>query len=255
MSTHRRFMLDPGCFCADRLRSGDRARRPLRAAGHRGTVEAQGRGDRVTLLDGSGTEYDAVIDHVDRTQVEAVVRDTRVCECEPLLHLVVAVCVPKGDRMDLIVQKCTELGAAEIVPLTSKRSLVTLDPARASSRLARWKRIACEAVEQSGRARCPIISEVASLESFLAGSLRCELVLLAWEKEEQISLMETLHKLAAQSVMLIVGPEGGFDEEEIEMAKAAGAKCVTLGRRRLRTETAAIAATAAIMLTLDRRLA
>lgn len=245
MSAHCRFLLDPARFNGGPVSITGAAARQI------AHVLRLSAGDRIILLDGVGNEYDAVITRIGRDAVEAALQDKRVSKTEPRLRLVIAVCIPKGDKMDLIIQKCTELGAAEVVPLTSSRTVVDLDPARAAAKLARWRRIACEAVEQSGRAKCPAVTEVTSLNELLEDRRGCDLVLVAWEGEERLPLKRALSEYRGGAVMLVVGPEGGFTDEEIAFARAAGGRCVTLGRRRLRTETAAIAGTAAIMFALE----
>lgn len=148
----------------------------------------------------------------------------------------------KGDKMDLVIQKAVELGAAEIIPFTSSYTVVKLEDKRAKARHQRWQRIALEAAKQSGRTRVPEVSELHSfpevVNSVQGRQNEGELAVLAYEAEKTQGI-KALQKQPAR-VSVIVGPEGGFAPEEVESLKFAGAKTVTLGPRILRTETAGL---------------
>ena len=148
----------------------------------------------------------------------------------------------KGDRMEWVIQKATELGASRIVPLACERAVVRLSPARAVAKLQRWRKIAQEAARQSGRADVPEVAEVASLSGLTAWPQAGRQAVLMYEREDRRALQTYLAGVAPGShLALVVGPEGGFDPAEVESVSAAGIPLMGLGDRMLRTETAAVA--------------
>jgi 16S rRNA (uracil1498-N3)-methyltransferase len=150
--------------------------------------------------------------------------------------------LPKGERMEWVIQKATELGVARITPLACERSVVRLTPARASTRLVRWNRIAQEAARQCGRADVPEVSGIAHLADLTARAQAGHRVALLYEREDGHSLQPFLAGVATGThISLVVGPEGGFDPREIELVSAAGIPLLGIGDRMLRTETAALA--------------
>lgn len=249
MGDHRRFFI-----CPEQI-SGGEARITGSTAHQIARVLRLKEGDTVCLLDGLGNEHDARITALSKAGITATILGTRPSAGEPALHLVLAVCMPKGDKLDLIVQKCSELGISKIVVVNSERTVTRLDPAKAAERLARWRRIAAEAAEQAGRGRVPEVEGMVDFDDLAAGLGECSLALVAWEDEGHTPMRDVLRENAGVgSVTMIVGPEGGLSEREVEAARSAGARCVTLGRRVLRCETAAIAACAAIMYELEGEL-
>ena len=161
--------------------------------------------------------------------------------------------LPKGDKMEWIVQKAVELGAYSIVPFAAKRSVVKLDEKKAAKKQARWQAIARGAAEQSGRGIVPEIHTVYTFAEALKMAEVMDVILIPYELEE--GMKETARVLESiapgQSVGIFIGPEGGFEEEEVERAKESGAHPVTLGKRILRTETAGLAALSILMYHLE----
>lgn len=203
-------------------------------------------GDDLTLFDGAGGEYTARIAEVARERVSVEVLEWRDAECEAPIRLSLVQALQAGEKMDMTMQKAVELGVARIVPVASKRSVVRLDGERAQRRLAHWRGVVASACEQCGRNRVPEVSPLAGLDRWLgqpaaAGVLRLMLVPGA---------AQTLNDLAPPApggeVELLIGAEGGLAPEEVALAAAAGYQGVRLGPRILRTETAGLAALAAI---------
>ena len=163
--------------------------------------------------------------------------------------------LPKGDKMEWIVQKAVELGAYSIVPFAAKRSVVKLDEKKAVKKQARWQLIAKGAAEQSGRGIIPEVSTVRTFAEALGMAGELDVVLIPYELEE--GMKETARVLenieCGQSVGIFIGPEGGFEEEEVERAKEAGAYAITLGKRILRTETAGLTTLSVLMYHLESR--
>lgn len=162
--------------------------------------------------------------------------------------------LPKGDKMEWIIQKNTELGVARIVPVAMERSIVKLDGKKVAARLERWQAVAESAGKQSGRTRVPQVEAVMSYAEMLEAAGECDLLLLPYESASGIEeTRRLLHQAAAgMRIGILVGPEGGFAPAEVDKAQAAGFQVMTLGRRILRTETAGMAMMAALMLMLEK---
>jgi 16S rRNA (uracil1498-N3)-methyltransferase len=208
-------------------------------------------GDTLTLFDGAGTEVDARIVRVDARQTElaAGVRRT-VPDGTRAVAITLLVAVPRGERMDLLVQKTTELGVGRIVPIVTGRSVSR--PAAGTVRRPRWEKIAQEAARQCGRADVPRIDDPLPLADAISAPDLPGRRLALWEAERGRSLRGVLADgsaapgRAAPATALLVGPEGGFAPEEVALAQAAGFVPVGLGPRILRVETAAIVAVALV---------
>ena len=154
----------------------------------------------------------------------------------------------KGEKMDLVVQKAAELGAARLCPVLTEHVVVRYDEKKAAAKTARWQKIADEAAKQCGRSTLMPVASIASLTDFLQGTFHAGMpdtaLIFCYEAEQAVSIRSILQHTAAQRVVLIVGAEGGFSPAEAAMIRTAGAQSVTLGRRILRAETAALAALA-----------
>jgi 16S rRNA (uracil1498-N3)-methyltransferase len=149
----------------------------------------------------------------------------------------------KGEKMDWVIQKATELGVSEIMPLQSRHTIVQLRPERLDAQLARWQRIALEAAQQSEQWRVPVIAQPQTLTACLAGRPAPAMSLMLTERREGQSLNTVnLPEGVNESVLLLIGPEGGWSKEEVAQAEQAGYKLMTLGPHILRAETAAIVA-------------
>jgi 16S rRNA (uracil1498-N3)-methyltransferase len=199
-------------------------------------------GSEVTLFDGKSVEATARIMRIGPRALELKIEERRPVAGIDRPHVTVIQGLAKGDKLDLIVQKATELGAARIIPVTTARAVARLDAGaiRALSRRARWQKIAREASRQSGRLDVPEVEGVAALSTALAASPKDALKLMLWEGARQTSLRSQLPAEPPQQIVIAIGPEGGFTVEEVEAARHAGFIAVGLGPRILRTETAAL---------------
>lgn len=161
--------------------------------------------------------------------------------------------LPKQDKMELIVQKCVELGVYEIIPTAVKRCVVKLDAKKAGRKQERWQEIAKSAAKQAGRSVIPRISDMLSFEEALAYAEKLDVLLIPYELSEGIrKTKQAIEEIKpGQSVGIFIGPEGGFEKEEVELALKAGAKEITLGKRILRTETAGLAIVSVLMFHLE----
>ncbi len=200
-------------------------------------------GDELVLFDGKGGEHAATVSGMSRKGVTVSVGNARERDVESPLQVRLVQGLSRGDRMDLVVQKATELGVQRITPVIMEYSVVRLDAAKAGKRVEHWTKIAQGACEQSGRNRVPVIDAPQALAAALArespGSTRA---VLHPGADEPLFSLET----SGSQIDLLVGPEGGLSPGELEQAVAAGYRACSLGPRILRTETAAIAAVAVL---------
>lgn len=217
---------------------------PESAAAHLTRVLRLGVGDACVLFNGDGHDYGARIAAIGKREVRVCVDSVAPVVRESPLALVLLQGVARGEKMDLILQKATELGAAGFHPLWSQRSEVKLDESRAEKRLAHWRSVVASACEQSGRAEVPAVNAPLALGAVLAalpaGGLR-----LILDPEGDLSF-STLSVEASAPVYLAIGPEGGWSENDRGQLRAAGFQGLRLGPRILRTETAGLAAIAAL---------
>jgi len=197
-------------------------------------------GARVQIIDSAGTAFAATLT-VDNRSVSAKLDETiDRGPVESTLAITIAQGIPKGQKMDLIVEKCTELGAAAFIPVRSYR---VVGERTGEHKIERWQRIAKSAAQQSGRTTIPMVAPIASWTDLLAMFGNYDRIYLPWELADPAELRTWLPGQLenAERVLFIIGPEGGFSTDEVEKARAAGAIPISLGRRILRTETAGVA--------------
>lgn len=211
-------------------------------------------GDEIICSNGLDREVLAKVARIGKAAVEAEIVSELPLDREPSVEVWIAQSLPKGDKLETVVQKCTELGAARFVPFVSERTVVLYDGKKEAKRLERWRRIAKEAAEQAHRNRIPPVASPLAWEQLLEEARGCDLALFCYEKESALKLRPLLAETFASAeagktlrIMVIVGPEGGFTEKEADEAVAAGCRSISLGKRILRTETAAMAALTCIL--------
>jgi len=201
-------------------------------------------GDRVQICDGNGKECDAVIASVSSDAVLFRTEAWRDAKSEPAVRVTLFQCLPKAGKMETIIQKCVELGAYAFVPVQSERCVVVLKPPY-EGRIERWQRVSEEAAKQSRRGMIPKVNLPVALDRL--DFSQYDTVLAAYENEQAVSLKTALHAQCGKNAAIVIGPEGGFSETEIETLRKKGARSVSLGTRILRTETAGMAMLAQIM--------
>jgi 16S rRNA (uracil1498-N3)-methyltransferase len=204
-----------------------------------------GEGDVIELIDSGGSVFPASLT-LRAESVGALLGPPAASVAESTLRITLAQGIPKGQKMDYVVEKATELGVARIIPFVSER---VIGEERGASKLERWRRLARTAAQQSGRALVPAVDDPLRWEGLLAAFRAFDVVLLAWEPAERVPLRGVLANLlpGAREALVIVGPEGGISHAEAQSALAAGAHTVSLGARILRTETAGLVACAALL--------
>lgn len=207
-------------------------------------------GDRVALFDGV-KEYSSVITSLGTKSASLKITETMERASESSLFIILGQGFPKGERFEWALQKATELGVSTVVPVIMERSVKRPDAKDAARQLERYRRIATEAAQQSGRVCVPDVPCFMDLPMFLDVAQQADLKIMLYEGEKTVGLREVLHTARdAKMVALLVGPEGGLKPEEVDEAEAAGFVSCGLGPRILRTETAGVAAVSIIQFEL-----
>jgi 16S rRNA (uracil1498-N3)-methyltransferase len=202
------------------------------------TVLRLGPGDEVTVFDGAGNEYRTEITEDEERGIYLTIQEEMRPARESPLQITLGQALLKGERMKFVIQKATELGVNRITPLVTSRTIPLVEGERESLRIERWQRIAQEAAKQSGRTMVPQIETIRELADFLTQTAGARIML--WEGEPT-PLREVVKKIDAQAgITLLVGPEGGFAEEEVTAAQAQGFLVAGMGQRVLRAETATL---------------
>lgn len=235
-------MSRPRFYLDQKLALGARLSLPPGPARHAARVLRLAVGDTVRLFNGLGGEFDARIEYLNKDDVAVSVTAFADTECESPLTVMLAQGISSGERMDYTLQKAVELGVSAIQPIAAKRSVVKLAGDRADKRVAHWQGVVQAACEQSGRNRVPQVSQPMALANWLGQRPSGRLLVLS-----PLALMRLADLPRPEGLQILVaGPEGGFEPEEIAALASADASAVRLGPRVLRTETAAVAALAAM---------
>ena len=204
-------------------------------------------GEEVLVCDGQGHECLCAVSDVSEGQFSLVVKSRRESESEPAVQVSVYMAFPKGDKLEHVIQKATELGAFEIVAFPSARCVSKPDEKSLKKKLDRWQKIAASAAEQSGRGRIPEVLVLGGYREALERASKADKALLFYENEQALTLKMAMEQGSSQTVSLLTGPEGGLEEKEVTQAREKGFQICTLGKRILRCETAPLCALSAVM--------
>lgn len=217
---------------------------------HIKTVLRAREGEEMTLCDGEGMDYQCRIVSLERGVLLDIL-SKEVCETEPKTKITLYQGLPKADKMELIIQKCVELGVDRIVAVSTERAIVKLDK-KESKKLERWQKIAEAAAKQSGRGKIPEIGQqVLKFKEAVAEAKGLDGAIIPYEKEQETGIRQFVQGFQGESIGVFIGPEGGFAEEEIALAQENGITPITLGKRILRTETAGMTTAAILLYELD----
>lgn len=203
-------------------------------------------GDRIIVFSEDGYDCVCVIEEMNSRQIDCRLVEKFPSQGEPRTRITIAQSLVKGDKLEWIVQKGTEIGASSFQPFRSARSIVKINVQKEPKKRDRWQRIAKEAAEQSHRGKVPAVLPVLSWNAILDEIEKFPLTLIAYEKGG-MPLKQAMLKFQADEILLLIGPEGGFTEEEIHEAHARGAVPITLGPRILRAETAPLVALSCLL--------
>lgn len=210
-------------------------------------------GEQLEISDGNNKKYLCEIESLEADKVTARILEEREAENELPSKLYLFQGLPKSDKMELIIQKAVELGAWEVIPVATKRAVVKLDQKKAAKKRERWSGISESAAKQAGRNVIPEIKQVMNFQEALSYAKSLDVLLIPYELAE--GMQDTKERIQAiqpgQSVGIFIGPEGGFEQEEVKLAMEAGAYPITLGRRILRTETAGMTMLSVLMYHLE----
>lgn len=217
---------------------------------HIKTVLRAREGEEMTLCDGEGMDYQCRIVSLERGVLLDIL-SKEVCETEPKTKITLYQGLPKADKMELIIQKCVELGVDRIVAVSTERAIVKLDK-KENKKLERWQKIAEAAAKQSGRGKIPEIGQqVLKFKEAVAEAKGLDGAIIPYEKEQETGIRQFVQGFQGESIGVFIGPEGGFAEEEIALAQENGITPITLGKRILRTETAGMTTAAILLYELD----
>ncbi|MBP5159171.1 MAG: 16S rRNA (uracil(1498)-N(3))-methyltransferase [Lachnospiraceae bacterium] len=211
-------------------------------------------GEKLIICDGEGTDYHCAVKTLSESEVVCEILKSAGTESELETKIVLFQGLPKKDKMELIIQKAVELGVTEIVPVMTKRVIVKPgDEKKERSRIERYNEIARSAAKQSGRGIVPKVTQLMDLKKALEYASDCDLKLIPYENAEGMARARELVASAKgrEKIAVFIGPEGGFEPSEVELAESFGCEAMTLGRRILRTETAGLALLAVLMFGLD----
>lgn len=216
---------------------------PLPEAVHRHAIQVLRlkKGALIQLFDGKGLEYQATLTHVERKRAEAELGEQLTPASESPLTITLLQGISRGERMDFAIQKAVELGVNQIIPVMTERCNVQLKQDRVEKRLAHWQGVIISACEQSGRAVLPRLTEVVDLQTAMNSATDTLKLVLDPQAQKRFSDLQ-----AATQLTLLIGPEGGLTDDEVDMAKSSGFTAVQFGPRILRTETASTAALAVV---------
>ena len=240
-------------FVEDKISSGKDIRISGNDYNHIKNVLRMKKGEEVLISDGQDREYLCSIADYTDDEVILMIEDIMGTSRELSAKITLFQGLPKGDKMEQIIQKTVELGVAEIVPVAMKRCVVKLDDKKAGKKIERWNGIALSAAKQSKRGIIPEVKDVMSFKEAIKMASDMDACLVPYENAEGIEgarkLVESMKD--KKSIGIFIGPEGGFDDSEIELALKNGAKTLTLGRRILRTETAGMTMLSILMFALE----
>jgi len=209
-------------------------------------------GDSIEICDGEGNDYKGILLKTTKAQIRVLLENPSPSRGEPKIKVTLYQGIPKGSKMDLIIQKCVELGIHSIVPVITARTIVDLSrDGKVEKKVARWQKISEEAAKQSKRGIIPEVQLPIHYNEVIK-RVSNSLKLLPWEGETRTSLRTALESAGkVQDISILIGPEGGFEKEEIDIAIQKGWDIITLGPRILRTETAGMAVLSAIMFYME----
>ena len=210
-------------------------------------------GDEIIVGDGAGNDYTCSIESIEKDRVTAVISDVTRNAAELETKIILFQGMPKSDKLELIIQKAVELGVYEIVPVITKRTVVKIENNKAEKKLERYNAIAASAAKQSGRGVIPRVMPFMSFPEALSYAEGLDMNIIPYENAEGMDYARSVIKdiKSRKTLGIFIGPEGGFAKEEAEDAVTMGAKCISLGGRILRTETAGLAVLSIIMFEID----
>ncbi len=219
-------------------------------AKHIGSVLRAKIGEKIVVGDGQGRDYECEIESIDKKEVIAKIVDIFSNDNEPKVKITLYQGLPKADKMELVIQKCIEIGVDKIVPVKTEHTVVKLD-GKEDKKIQRWNKIAEAAAKQCGRGKIPVVENVMSFKEAIESVKKLDSSIIPYENEKDFKIKAFAREFKGESIGIFIGPEGGFSESEIKYAIENGVMPVTLGKRILRTETAGLVATVILLYELE----
>ena len=219
-------------------------------ANHIATVLRAKVDEEIVICDGYGTDYRCRLIGINKKQVLAEIIEKFKNENEPDLKITLFQGLPKGDKMELVIQKCIEIGVDKIVPVMTENTVVKIGD-KAEKKNIRWNKIAESAAKQCGRGKIPHVDKIISFKEAIESIKDLDTAIIPYEKETKNSIKKFATNFKGNSIGIFIGPEGGFSEEEIALCKENGIESVTLGKRILRTETAGLVTSVILLYELE----
>lgn len=196
---------------------------------------------KVTVCDGKGIDYQSIITQIDKEKVMVKVFEKTIASSEPKTKLTLFQSLIKGDKLEWVIQKAVEIGADQIIPIETANCVVKMDKSKKTdSKVARWNKISQSAAKQSKRSVIPVVLAPVTYTKAIELASQMDLSYIAYVKETSVNLKSCLQSAKGETIGVLVGPEGGFSEEEVSLAQKAKVQPITLGPRILRSETAGI---------------
>jgi len=206
--------------------------------------------DEIIVCDGDGTDYTCRLIGINKKQVLAKIVNKYQNENEPNLKITLYQGVPKGDKMELTIQKCVEIGVDRIVPVITENTVVKIGD-KAEKKIVRWNKISEAAAKQCGRGKIPIVDEIMKFEEAIEDSKTLDNSIIPYEKERNNNINNFIKNFKGKSIGIFIGPEGGFSENEINLCFENKITSVSLGKRILRTETAGLVTSVILLYELE----
>lgn len=210
-------------------------------------------GDEIKICDENGIKYITNIINITKEGIDLKIINKCDDTSEPNINITLFQGLPKADKLEMIIQKCTELGITEIIPIITDRVIVKIEERNVDKKLERWNRIALEAAKQSGRQRVPRVKTPINIKNLVENIEKYDILLLPYECEKDVTIKNVLRNMNKEikNIAIIIGPEGGFSDNDIDLLNNDKIKKVSLGPRILRTETAGFATLAMVLYELD----
>lgn len=219
-------------------------------AKHIATVLRGKVGDSLTLCDGNGMDYECTISEISKKSVIAKIEEKHKNQNEPEIKITLFQSLPKLDKMELVIQKCIEIGVDRIVPVISEHTVIKVGD-KAEKKLDRFRKIAEAAAKQCGRGKIPEVCDITDFKTAVNMAKELDNAIIPYEKEKERNLKSFIKEFKGNSIGIFIGPEGGFSEDEIKLCSDNGIKSITLGKRILRTETAGLVASVILLYELE----
>lgn len=203
-------------------------------------------GQEIIICDGNLVDYNCKICEINKKFIKAEIIDKYINKNEPNIKIILFQALPKADKMEMVIQKCIEIGVDKIIPILTDNTVIKLNE-KSDKKILRWNKIAESAAKQCGRGKIPEIENIINFKDAVEKSKLFDNSIIPYEKEDKYNIKNFINNFKGKSIAVFIGPEGGFSEDEIKYASENNIFSVTLGKRILRTETAGLVASVILL--------